>query len=218
MCKIIPCWKCSSNFENRNGRRRYETFPIFAAMEKRKYLKHLQLWQFSFIRNWLEIQKSEIHPSVFCPISGDWDEIGIPNLARMSLMKSYWNLQNDLILFAIHRDSNLCEDVLIIYNGHIFFSKKVSKKCSNQSFCKNSHFFRTLITTNQIANSGLFFFQVIHLILLLHLEHIFLKKRASNVWKIHSFCKSGFNHFWKIQVTFLKNFLMLRSKFWSDHG
>ena len=53
--------------------------------------------------------------------------------------------------------SNLCEEVLIIYNGY-FFSKKVSKKCANQSFCKNSHFFRTSITTNQIANSGLFFF------------------------------------------------------------
>ena len=28
-------------------------------------------------------------PSEFCPISGDWDELGIPNLARMSLMKCY---------------------------------------------------------------------------------------------------------------------------------
>ena len=77
----------------------------------------------------------------------------------------------------------------------IFFSKKVSEKCANQSFCKNSHFFRTSITTNQITNSGLFFFQVIHFILLLYLEHIFLDKRASNVPKIHRFCESGFNHF-----------------------
>ena len=28
-------------------------------------------------------------PSDFCPISGDWDDLGIPNLARMSLMKCY---------------------------------------------------------------------------------------------------------------------------------
>ena len=36
-----------------------------------------------------KIQKWEIHPSEFRPISGDWDELGIPNLARMSLIKFY---------------------------------------------------------------------------------------------------------------------------------
>ena len=30
----------------------------------------LELWQFSFIRDWPEIRKSEIPPSEFCPISG----------------------------------------------------------------------------------------------------------------------------------------------------
>ena len=30
----------------------------------------LELWQFSFIRDWPEIWKSEIPPSEFCPISG----------------------------------------------------------------------------------------------------------------------------------------------------
>ena len=99
--------------------------------------------------------------------------------------------------------SNLCEEVLIIYNGH-FFSKKVSKKCANQSFCNVvfckyvvfcNHFLERQLLLTQITNSGLFFFYVIHVILLLYLEHIFLKKRASNVSKIHSFCKSGFNHF-----------------------
>ena len=54
----------------------------------------LKLWQFSFIRDWPEIRKSEIHPSEFCPISGDWDKLWIPNLARMSLIKCYWMLQN----------------------------------------------------------------------------------------------------------------------------
>ena len=53
----------------------------------------LELWQFSFIRDWPEIRKSEIPPSEFCPISGDWGELWIPNLARMSLIECYWMLQ-----------------------------------------------------------------------------------------------------------------------------
>ena len=53
-----------------------------------------ELWQFSFIRDWSEIRKLEIPPSEFCPISGDWGKLGIPNLARRSLMKGYWMLQN----------------------------------------------------------------------------------------------------------------------------
>ena len=47
----------------------------------------LELRQFSFIRDWLEIQKSETPPSEFWPISGDWAKLGIPNLARMPLIK-----------------------------------------------------------------------------------------------------------------------------------
>ena len=39
-------------------------------------------------------QKSEIPPSEFCPISGDWGELWIPNLARMSLIECYWMLQD----------------------------------------------------------------------------------------------------------------------------
>ena len=54
----------------------------------------LELWQFSFIRDWPEIWKSEIPPSEFCPISGDWGKLEIPNLARMFLMKCYWMLKN----------------------------------------------------------------------------------------------------------------------------
>ena len=54
----------------------------------------LELWQFLFIRDWPEIRKSEIPPSEFCPISGDWGELWIPNLAQMSLIKCYWMLQN----------------------------------------------------------------------------------------------------------------------------
>ena len=54
----------------------------------------LELRELSFTRDLPVIQKSEIPLSEFCPISGDWDELGIPNLAQMSLMKSYWMLQN----------------------------------------------------------------------------------------------------------------------------
>ena len=62
----------------------------------------LDLWQFLFIKDWSEIGKSEIPPSDFCPNSGDKSKLGIPNLARMSLIKSYWILQNaSVTAFAI---------------------------------------------------------------------------------------------------------------------
>ena len=54
----------------------------------------LELWQFTFIRHWPEIRKSEIPSSEFCSIYGDWRKLGIPNLDRMSLMKCYLILQN----------------------------------------------------------------------------------------------------------------------------
>ena len=53
-----------------------------------------ELWQFSFIRDRPKIQKLEIPPSGFVPIYGHLGELGITNLARMSLIKSYWILQN----------------------------------------------------------------------------------------------------------------------------
>ena len=69
---------------------RLVTGPNFMSIS----LLLLELWQFSFIRDWPEIRKSEIPPSEFCSISGDWGKLGIPNLARMSLMKCYWSMQN----------------------------------------------------------------------------------------------------------------------------
>ena len=54
----------------------------------------LELWQFSFIRDCPEIRKSKLPPSEFCQISGEWGKLGIPNLARTSLTKCYWILQN----------------------------------------------------------------------------------------------------------------------------
>ena len=47
-----------------------------------------------FIRDWPEIRKSQIPPSEFCTMFRDWVKLKIPNLARMSLTKCYWMLQN----------------------------------------------------------------------------------------------------------------------------
>ena len=69
----------------------------------------LELWQFSFIRDWPEIRKSEIPTSEFFPISGDWAELWIPNLARMSLIECYGMLQNSrvtaFIVFELLREN-----------------------------------------------------------------------------------------------------------------
>ena len=54
----------------------------------------LELWQFSFIRDWPEICKSEMPPSEFYTIPGKWSELEIPNLGSMFLMKCYWMPQN----------------------------------------------------------------------------------------------------------------------------
>ena len=49
----------------------------------------LELWLFSFIKDWPEIRKSEIPPSKFCPVSGDWGKLVTLNSARRSQMKCY---------------------------------------------------------------------------------------------------------------------------------
>ena len=54
----------------------------------------LKLWQFSFIRDWPEIKKSEIPSPEFFPTSGDWSELEIPNLARIFRTTCYWMMQN----------------------------------------------------------------------------------------------------------------------------
>ena len=63
------------------------TAPSFMSIS----LLVLELWQFPFTRISPEIRKSEITPSEFCPISGDWSKLGIPNLGLTSLMK-WWNV------------------------------------------------------------------------------------------------------------------------------
>ena len=47
-------------------------------------------------------------PSEFCPISGHWGKLRIPNLAQMFVMKSYSMLQNskvtNFIFFELLRE------------------------------------------------------------------------------------------------------------------
>ena len=54
----------------------------------------LELWQFSFLRNWPEIQKLEILPSEIWSIFENWGELRIQNFVQMFLMKFYWMLQS----------------------------------------------------------------------------------------------------------------------------
>ena len=55
--------------------------------------------------------KFHIKTSYFCSIFGDWDELWIKNLARMSLTECYWTLQNFRItaftLFELLRENQL---------------------------------------------------------------------------------------------------------------
>ena len=54
----------------------------------------LELWQFSFLRDWPEIRISEIRSSEFYPISGDCGELGKLNLACMNAELHYWILKS----------------------------------------------------------------------------------------------------------------------------
>ena len=71
----------------------------------------LELWQLSFIRDWPKIRKSEKPPSEFCPISEDWGNLWIPNLARLSLTEYYWMLQNSRVtaftVFVLLRENQV---------------------------------------------------------------------------------------------------------------
>ena len=75
----------------------------------------LEFWQFSFLRDWPEIWKSQTSPSKFCPISGDWGELSIPNWQQMSVIERYWMLQNSrvtaLTVFELFNENQLGEGV-----------------------------------------------------------------------------------------------------------
>ena len=82
----------------------------------------LELWQFSFIRDWPEIWKSEIPPSKFCPISGDWGELWIPNLAWMSLIECYW--QREYV--------RKCKNIICATQLEVAFCWKCFEFCHSQ--------------------------------------------------------------------------------------
>ena len=95
------CWRCFVSIV------KFSYSPSFMSIPSLV----LKLWQFSFIRDWPEIQKSEIPPSELCPIYGDWSELWIPNLAWMSLIECYWMLQNSRVtaftIFELLREIRL---------------------------------------------------------------------------------------------------------------
>ena len=69
----------------------------------------LEFWQFSFIRDWPKIRKSEILLSDFYPTLGDWAKLGIPNFSRMSLIKCYYIMKNIKVTFFTVSEL-LCEN------------------------------------------------------------------------------------------------------------
>ena len=101
---IVKCfWHCFVSLVSLS----LVTGPSFMSIS----LLVLELWQFSFIRNWPEIRKSEIRRSEFFQISGEWGKLWIPNLARMSLIECYWSLQSSRvtasIVFELLRENQL---------------------------------------------------------------------------------------------------------------
>ena len=56
----------------------------------------LLVLEFLLLRDLSEIWKVEIPPSEFCLVSGDLGDLVMPNVAGMSLMKSYWMLQGGM--------------------------------------------------------------------------------------------------------------------------
>ena len=119
----------------------------------------LELWQFFFIRDWPEIRKLEMPSSEFCPISEDWDKLEIPNLARMSLIKCYWMLQNTRItvftVFELLRENQQgiklsplplrlgLKDNLIFVNNYKFCCWLVWDPPLFLNYVSESHFFHT---------------------------------------------------------------------------
>ena len=79
----------------------------------------LEIWQFPFMKDWPGIGKSVILPSTFCPLSGDWGKLGMPNLARMSLIKCYWMLKNTP--FLLFRHSYKSSISLLFFTSSIFY-------------------------------------------------------------------------------------------------
>ena len=98
----------------------------------------VELWQFSFIRDWPEIRKSEIPPSEFCPISGDWGKLWIPHLAWMSLIECYWMLQNSRVtaftVFELLREIKMGGKITLPPPPRLGLNKVLEKYLRKSSF------------------------------------------------------------------------------------
>ena len=72
-------------------------FLLWNLVVRVSYRHHYLFWSyknFCLQEIWIEIWKLKIPPSQFCPLSGDWINLVISNLAWMFLMKRYFMLQN----------------------------------------------------------------------------------------------------------------------------
>ena len=90
----------------------------------------------------------------------------------------------------------------------IFFPKKWAKNVQINHIVNTANFLECQLLLTKLQIVGYFYFKLFVLYCAAVFRTHFFEKRALNVPKNHSVCKSGFNHFWKIQVTFLKNFFM----------
>ena len=105
-------WQWRHNFPTWRQHQFFWRYFVFVSLVKFSYWSkfHVNILTGSgimtvfFVRDWPEIRKSEIPPSEFCPISGDWGELRIPLFARMSLIECYWMLQNSRVKGLTWRD------------------------------------------------------------------------------------------------------------------
>ena len=101
-------------------------------------------------------RNSEIPSSEICPISGDWGKLGIPNLARISLIKFCWMLQNTRVTaFTI---SELSRENQRGVKLQILFSYKNSKVSTfeDTEFCyfllTRQYFYITLYISRAVTS------------------------------------------------------------------
>ena len=165
-----------------------DVFPLSSSVTGPSFMSIsrlvLELWQLLVIK---EIRKSEIPPSEFCSISGDWGVLGIANFARMSLIKSYWILQNArftaFIVSELIRESQQGRGGITpstISSNHENCCIKL-----NSHLSENFHFLMKLPLSNFFWN--LCTFHIIfefHLGISFFLFHFFCWNKVNRIWSI----------------------------------
>ena len=101
-------------------------------------ISSLVLEEVPFRRDWPETRKSEIPPSEFCPISGDWSKLWIPHLAWMSLIECYWMLQNSrataFTVFELLREIKMGGKITLPPPPRLGLNKVLEKYLRKSSF------------------------------------------------------------------------------------